>query len=171
MRISRTCNGNICGGTYSTAKCGLIYIHIYYICTKAWRMAGHQQTADTPACGGWRTGGRADTPAGGGQGGAMLRMGMNACALGEGRTRREPQRGGRGVASMVSPVGGPHSLRGVGRGRRRWPRAVAARKKCASAAYVGSKARRRQGGKWRRQQPSPCCSFHWGKHAPRKKHL
>jgi hypothetical protein len=25
----------------------------------------------------------------------MLRMGMHACAVGEGRTRREPQRGGR----------------------------------------------------------------------------
>ena len=57
-------------------------------------MAGHQRTADTPA-----DGGRADTPAGGGQadtgGGAMLRMGIHACAMGEGRTRREPQRGGR----------------------------------------------------------------------------
>ena len=57
-------------------------------------MAGHQRTADTPA-----DGGRADTPAGGGQadtgGGAMLRMGIYAYAMGEGRTRREPQRGGR----------------------------------------------------------------------------
>jgi hypothetical protein len=32
---------------------------------------------------------------GGGQGGATLRMGMHAYAMGEGRTRREPQRGGR----------------------------------------------------------------------------
>jgi hypothetical protein len=71
---------------------------------------------------------------------------------------------------LVSPVGGPQ-FKGSRKGRRRWPRAVAARKKCASAAHGGSKARRRQGGKWRRQQPSPCCSFHWGKHAPRKKHL
>jgi hypothetical protein len=57
-------------------------------------MAGHQRTADTPA-----DGGRADTPAGGGQadtgGGAMLRIGMHACAMGEGGTRMEPQRGGR----------------------------------------------------------------------------
>ena len=44
-------------------------------------------------------GGRADTPAGGGQAsipaGVALRMGMHAHATGEGRTRREPQRGGR----------------------------------------------------------------------------
>jgi hypothetical protein len=53
-------------------------------------MAGHQRTADTPA-----GGGRADTPAGGGQAGAVLRMGMHAHAMGEGRIRREPQRGGR----------------------------------------------------------------------------
>jgi hypothetical protein len=61
-------------------------------------MAGHQRTADTPA-----GGGRADTPAGGGRadkGGALcyiLRMGIHAYAMGmgEGRTRREPQRGGR----------------------------------------------------------------------------
>jgi hypothetical protein len=58
-------------------------------------MAGHQRTADTPADGGW-----ADTPAGGGQadtggGGAILRMGIHAYAMGEGRTRREPQCGGR----------------------------------------------------------------------------
>jgi hypothetical protein len=53
-------------------------------------MAGHQRTADTPA-----GGGRADTPAGGGQGGAILRMGIRACAMGEGRIRREPRRGGR----------------------------------------------------------------------------
>ena len=53
-------------------------------------MAGHQRTADTPA-----GGGRADTPAGGGQGGAILRMGIHAYAMGEGRIRREPQRGGR----------------------------------------------------------------------------
>ena len=66
------------------------------------------------------------------------------------------------------PGGGPTQFKGSRKGRRRWPRAVAARKKCASAAYGGSKARRREGGKWRRQQPSPCCSSHWGKHAPRK---
>jgi hypothetical protein len=53
-------------------------------------MAGHQRTADTPA-----GGGRADTPADGGQGGAILRVGIHACAMGEGRIRREPQRGGR----------------------------------------------------------------------------
>ena len=41
-------------------------------------MAGHQRTADTPA-----GGGRADTPAGGGQAGAILRVGMHACAMGE----------------------------------------------------------------------------------------
>jgi hypothetical protein len=38
-------------------------------------MAGHQRTADIPA-----GSGRADTPAGGGQGGAMPRMGMHTCA-------------------------------------------------------------------------------------------
>jgi hypothetical protein len=53
-------------------------------------MAGHQRTADIPA-----DGGRADTPAGGGQGGAILRVGIHAYAMGEGRIRREPQRGGR----------------------------------------------------------------------------
>jgi hypothetical protein len=59
-------------------------------------MAGHQRTADTPAAGGRRTGGQADTPAGSGQGGgAILRMGIYAYAMGEGRIRREPQRGGR----------------------------------------------------------------------------
>jgi hypothetical protein len=54
----------------------------------------HQRTADTPA-----DGGRADTPAGGGQadtrGGAILRMGTHSHAMGKGRIRREPQRGGR----------------------------------------------------------------------------
>jgi hypothetical protein len=53
-------------------------------------MAGHQRTADTPA-----GGGRADTPAGGGQAGAILRMGIHSYVMGEGRIRREPQRGGR----------------------------------------------------------------------------
>jgi len=51
--------------------------------------------ADGGHPGGWRTGGRADTPVGGGQGGAILRMGIHAYAMGEGRIRREPQRGGR----------------------------------------------------------------------------
>jgi hypothetical protein len=55
--------------------------------------------ADGGHPGGWRTGGRADTPAGGGQGGAVLRMGVHAHAMGEGRMRREPQRGGREDAS------------------------------------------------------------------------
>ena len=45
------------------------------------------------------------------------------------------------------PGGGPTQFKGSRKGRRRWPRAVAARKKCASAAFDGSKARRRQGGK------------------------
>ena len=53
-------------------------------------MAGHQRTADTPA--------------GGGQGGAILRMGIYPYATGEGRTRREPQRGGREDASAVTAV-------------------------------------------------------------------
>jgi hypothetical protein len=55
-------------------------------------MAGHQRTADTRA-GGGRTG----TPAGGGQAGAILRMGIgiHAYAMGEGRIRRASQRGGR----------------------------------------------------------------------------
>jgi hypothetical protein len=51
--------------------------------------------ADGGHPGGRWTGGRADTPAGGGQGGAILRMGIHAYAMGEGRIRREPQRGGR----------------------------------------------------------------------------
>jgi hypothetical protein len=50
-------------------------------------MAGHQRTTETPA-----DGGRADTPAGGGRAGAMLRMGIDARAMGEGRMRREPKR-------------------------------------------------------------------------------
>ena len=71
-------------------------------------MVGHQRTADIPAgsgrsdtpAGGERAdtpagGGQADTPAGGGQAGAILRMGIHAYAMGEGRIRREPQRGGR----------------------------------------------------------------------------
>ena len=56
-------------------------------------MAGHQRTADTPACGG-----RADTPAGGGQASAILRMGIHAHA------RREPQRGGREDVSTSRPI-------------------------------------------------------------------
>ena len=53
-------------------------------------MAGHQRTADIPAgCG------RADTPAGGGQAGTIIQIGIHAYAMGEGRIRREPQRGGR----------------------------------------------------------------------------
>ena len=71
-------------------------------------------TAGTPAGGGRRTpagggqadtpagGGQADTPAGGGQAGAILRMGINAYAMGEKRTRREPQRGGREDVSTRS---------------------------------------------------------------------
>jgi hypothetical protein len=41
------------------------------------------------------------TPAGGGQAGAILRMGIHAYAMGEGRIRREPQRGGREDVSTV----------------------------------------------------------------------
>jgi hypothetical protein len=40
-----------------------------------------------PPAGGGHPGGRADTPAGGGQGGAMLRVGINAYAMGEGRRK------------------------------------------------------------------------------------
>jgi hypothetical protein len=50
-----------------------------------------------------------DTPAGGGQAGAALRMGINACAMGGRRMRREPQRGGREDASTRTadtPAGG-----------------------------------------------------------------
>ena len=54
-------------------------------------MAGHPADGGHP--GGRRTGGHP-----GGQrtgGGAILRMGIHAYAMGEGRIRREPQRGGR----------------------------------------------------------------------------
>jgi hypothetical protein len=64
------------GVQYGQARLYLCRIYIY---TKVWRA----------------TSGRADTPAGGGQAGAMLRMGMHAYAMGEGRMRGEPQRGGR----------------------------------------------------------------------------
>jgi hypothetical protein len=50
-------------------------------------MAGHQRTVETPV--------------GGGQAGAMLRMGIHAYAMGEGRIRREPQRGGREDVSTI----------------------------------------------------------------------
>jgi hypothetical protein len=70
-------------------------------------VAGHQRTADTPAGGGRADtpagGGQADTPAGGEQAGAILRTGMHACAMGEGRIRREPQHGGRKDASAAAP--------------------------------------------------------------------
>jgi hypothetical protein len=46
------------------------------------------------------------------------------------------------------PGGGPTQFKESRKGRRRWrwPRAAVARKKCASTAFGGSKARRRQGG-------------------------
>ena len=50
------------GGTYSTAKYGLIYIYIYVL-------KYGRPPADGGHPSGRRTGGRADTPAGGGQGG------------------------------------------------------------------------------------------------------
>jgi hypothetical protein len=56
-------------------------------------MAGHQRTADTPA-GGGRANGRTPRRVAD-RGGAILRMGINACAMGMGAIRREPQRGGR----------------------------------------------------------------------------
>jgi hypothetical protein len=72
-------------------------------------MVGHRRTADTPAPAG---GERADTPAGGGQADAILRMGIRAYALGEGRirTRRESQRGGREDASPPVSSGDPRSI-------------------------------------------------------------
>ena len=45
------------------------------------------------------------------------------------------------AAYIGKPGGGPTQFKGSRKGRRRWPRAVAARKKCASAAFDGSKAR------------------------------
>jgi hypothetical protein len=51
--------------------------------------------ADGGHPGGRWAGGWADTPAGGGQGGAILRMGIHSYATGEGVIRREAQRGGR----------------------------------------------------------------------------
>jgi hypothetical protein len=68
-------------------------------------MAGHQRTADTPA-----GGGRAEALAGGGQAGAILRMGIHPYVMGEGRIRREPQRGGREDASTAAPTGYWHSI-------------------------------------------------------------
>ena len=74
-------------------------------------MAGHQRTAGTRHPGGRRTGRhpggqtprRADTPAGGGQatGGRYTTDGHTCLRydMGEGRIRREPQRGGREYAS------------------------------------------------------------------------
>jgi hypothetical protein len=66
--------------------------------------------ADTPAGGGRADipagGGQADTPAGGGQAVAILRMGIHACAMGEGRIRREPQRGGRGDLHVLLVING-----------------------------------------------------------------
>jgi hypothetical protein len=61
--------------------------------------------ADGGHPGGRRTGGRADTPAGGGQGGAILRTGIHAYAMGEGRMRREPQRGGK--EDLSTEIGRP----------------------------------------------------------------
>jgi hypothetical protein len=58
--------------------------------------------ADGGHPGGRRTGGRADTPAGSGQGGAILRVGIHAHAMGEGRIQREPQRGGREDVSTAA---------------------------------------------------------------------
>ena len=57
-------------------------------------MAGHQRTADTPA-GGGRADRRTPRRAADRGRGAILRMGIHAYAMGEGRIRREPQRGGR----------------------------------------------------------------------------
>ena len=56
-------------------------------------MAGHQRTADSPA-GGGRADGRTPRRAAD-RGGDVLRMGIHAYAMGEGRARREPQSGGR----------------------------------------------------------------------------
>jgi hypothetical protein len=88
-------------------------------------VAGHQRTVDTLA-----GGGRVDTPTGGGQAGATLRMGINAYAMGEGRIRREPQRGGREDASTEGGGRHRHRKRAAAkaaavtesrRRRRRWP--------------------------------------------------
>jgi hypothetical protein len=67
IRIYGTYNGRIYGGTYSTAKYGLIYIYIYDVL----KYGGPPADGGHP--GGRRTGGRADTPAGSGQGGGRGR--------------------------------------------------------------------------------------------------
>jgi hypothetical protein len=80
-------------------------------------MAGHQRTADTPAGGGGRANGRTPRRAAD-RGGAILRMGIHAYAMGEGRIRREPQRGGREDVSTGAVAPGGQR----GKGRRQRPR-------------------------------------------------
>ena len=65
-------------------------------------MAGHQRAADTPA-GGGRADGRTPRRAAD-RGGAILRMGIHAYAMGGGGIRREPQRGGREDVSTAAPI-------------------------------------------------------------------
>ena len=57
------------GGTYSTAKYGVIYIYIYLIYIYIFLLKYCGPPADGGHPGGRRTGGRADTPAGSGRGG------------------------------------------------------------------------------------------------------
>jgi hypothetical protein len=74
-------------------------------------MAGHQRRADTPA-GGGRADGR--TPRRAADRGALyyiLRMGIHAYAMGEGRIQREPQRGGREDASTFMHPARSHITR------------------------------------------------------------
>jgi hypothetical protein len=67
-------------------------------------IAGHQRTADTPAGGGRADGRTPRRAADSGQGGAILRMGIHAYAMGEGRIRREPQHGGREDVSTTTTI-------------------------------------------------------------------
>jgi hypothetical protein len=64
MRTSGTYNGRAHGGTCSAAKHGLIYVYTHVLTHGG-------PPADGGHPGGRRTGGRADTPAGSGQGGAL----------------------------------------------------------------------------------------------------
>jgi hypothetical protein len=78
MRIIHgTYSGTTCGGECSSATCGFIYtsitdVHVYML-----HHGGPPADGGHPS--GWRTGGRADTPAGGGQAGIPAGATLRAC--------------------------------------------------------------------------------------------